>query len=203
MNLPPNSILTLESTGGLLRELHSPVRILIPNNKNNFVDVGGLWDTGATGSAITKRVVDQLGLIPTGLVHVQTAGGVFVQNQYTIDIHLPNGVLIEGIIATQLDGVVGANSDVLIGMDVITLGDFAITNYQGNTCMSFRVPSCEKIDFGTRNAVQTFEGTYDGKNLARANTTLPGNGTTPKVGRNEPCPCNSGKKYKQCHGKGK
>jgi len=24
----------------------------------------------------------------------------------------------------------------------------------------------------------------------------------PKVGRNEPCPCGSGKKYKQCHGKG-
>lgn len=22
----------------------------------------------------------------------------------------------------------------------------------------------------------------------------------PKVGRNEPCPCGSGKKYKQCHG---
>jgi len=22
-----------------------------------------------------------------------------------------------------------------------------------------------------------------------------------KVGRNEPCPCGSGKKYKQCHGK--
>lgn len=25
---------------------------------------------------------------------------------------------------------------------------------------------------------------------------------TPKVGRNEPCPCGSGKKFKQCHGKG-
>jgi preprotein translocase subunit SecA len=23
---------------------------------------------------------------------------------------------------------------------------------------------------------------------------------TPKVGRNDPCPCGSGKKYKQCHG---
>jgi preprotein translocase subunit SecA len=24
---------------------------------------------------------------------------------------------------------------------------------------------------------------------------------TPKVGRNEPCPCGSGKKYKHCHGR--
>jgi preprotein translocase subunit SecA len=25
--------------------------------------------------------------------------------------------------------------------------------------------------------------------------------TTQKVGRNDPCPCGSGKKYKHCHGK--
>jgi preprotein translocase subunit SecA len=25
---------------------------------------------------------------------------------------------------------------------------------------------------------------------------------TPKVGRNDPCPCGSGKKYKKCHGSG-
>jgi uncharacterized protein YecA (UPF0149 family) len=25
--------------------------------------------------------------------------------------------------------------------------------------------------------------------------------TIPTVGRNDPCPCGSGKKYKQCHGK--
>ena len=24
--------------------------------------------------------------------------------------------------------------------------------------------------------------------------------TQPKVGRNDPCPCGSGKKYKKCHG---
>ncbi|GAB56399.1 preprotein translocase subunit SecA [Glaciecola punicea ACAM 611] len=30
---------------------------------------------------------------------------------------------------------------------------------------------------------------------------LPAQRTGPKVGRNEPCPCGSGKKYKQCHGK--
>ena len=26
---------------------------------------------------------------------------------------------------------------------------------------------------------------------------------TPRVGRNDPCPCGSGKKYKQCHGRGR
>src|SRR6185312_11074708 len=31
--------------------------------------------------------------------------------------------------------------------------------------------------------------------------TAPFTRSTPKVGRNESCPCGSGKKYKQCHGK--
>jgi preprotein translocase subunit SecA len=26
-------------------------------------------------------------------------------------------------------------------------------------------------------------------------------GEVPRVGRNDPCPCGSGKKYKSCHGK--
>lgn len=38
-------------------------------------------------------------------------------------------------------------TDVLIGMDIITAGDLAITNHNGRTTFSFRVPSCEEIDF--------------------------------------------------------
>ncbi|RJF97732.1 preprotein translocase subunit SecA [Noviherbaspirillum saxi] len=33
------------------------------------------------------------------------------------------------------------------------------------------------------------------------NARLQSAGEVPKVGRNDPCPCGSGKKYKQCHGK--
>jgi preprotein translocase subunit SecA len=35
---------------------------------------------------------------------------------------------------------------------------------------------------------------------ATANTGASGPAAYPKVGRNEPCPCGSGKKYKHCHG---
>ncbi|HXZ09865.1 MAG TPA: preprotein translocase subunit SecA [Paraburkholderia sp.] len=34
-----------------------------------------------------------------------------------------------------------------------------------------------------------------------ATSPSPADGSVPKVGRNDPCPCGSGKKYKQCHGK--
>ncbi|MEX3764334.1 preprotein translocase subunit SecA [Paraburkholderia phenoliruptrix] len=38
--------------------------------------------------------------------------------------------------------------------------------------------------------------------VASAQTASPvGADSVPKVGRNDPCPCGSGKKYKQCHGK--
>ena len=42
-------------------------------------------------------------------------------------------------------GIAGA--DILIGMDIITMGDFAITNCDGQSCWTFRMPAVEKIDF--------------------------------------------------------
>jgi len=44
-------------------------------------------------------------------------------------------------------GDLGGNADILIGMNVINLGDFAITNPGGNTQFSFRVPAHGDIDF--------------------------------------------------------
>jgi hypothetical protein len=73
--------------------------------------------------------------------------------------------------------------DVLIGMDIIGTGDFAVTNLGDTTVFTFRTPSVERIDF-----VKTIQ---DYKVQPKV---------YPKVGRNDPCPCGSGKKYKRCHG---
>jgi len=35
--------------------------------------------------------------------------------------------------------------------------------------------------------------------MASSRAAVPG--AMPKTGRNDPCPCGSGKKYKNCHGK--
>ena len=48
------------------------------------------------------------------------------------------------------------------------------------------------------------KGLPQGLNLSRGKSTPKTTGTivnTEKVGRNDPCPCGSGKKYKKCHGK--
>ncbi|CAB3804106.1 Protein translocase subunit SecA [Paraburkholderia caffeinitolerans] len=40
-----------------------------------------------------------------------------------------------------------------------------------------------------------------GAAMTHAHAAMPDGQDVPKVGRNDPCPCGSGKKYKQCHGK--
>jgi hypothetical protein len=107
-------------------------------------EFNGIWDTGATGSVITANVVTALGLIPTGQKQVYTAKGPQYTNTYLVNIALPMGVMVPNIAVTEgnLHEV-----DVLIGMDIITLGDFSITNKDGNTVMSFRVPSTVEHDY--------------------------------------------------------
>ncbi|MBA4502449.1 preprotein translocase subunit SecA [Marinobacterium sp. 3-1745] len=45
------------------------------------------------------------------------------------------------------------------------------------------------------------QSSSEGEADEQADNAEPFKRETPKVGRNEPCPCGSGKKYKQCHGK--
>lgn len=141
--LQPNSLTV--KRGGIMRVLTNPVDIFIANTANHQ-NINAIWDTGATSSAITSNVVNTLGLTPTGFALVNTAGGTLQQNTYTVDIRLSNGVKIFGVTVTEVSALAGG-CDALIGMDIITLGDFSITNHHGNTCMSFRVPSGHEIDY--------------------------------------------------------
>lgn len=140
-----------------------------------------LWDTGAMGSVIDSSVVKELGLRPTGNARVFHANGASIVNTYSISIALPNGVTFPTVRVTEgcLNG-----TKVLIGMDIISIGDFAVTSSFGKTKFSFQVPSTHDIDFVPKSLQ---------KSTSAINEKQPG--------RNDPCPCGSGKKYKNCHGK--
>lgn len=108
-----------------------------------------IWDTGATHTVVTSKVVIDLGLKPSGKVTVRGVGPAGApqeheSNTYLINVFLPNNVGITGVRVSE-NSIEG--SDVLIGMDVITSGDLAITNHNGKTTFTFRVPSCDEIDF--------------------------------------------------------
>lgn len=104
-----------------------------------FLPFKALWDTGATNSVITKKIVDSVGLSPTGIATTHGVHGSSEVNKYIVDIGLPNRVCIQDVTVTQ--GALLNGYDVLIGMDIIMMGDFAISNPDGKTVFSFCIPS--------------------------------------------------------------
>lgn len=104
-----------------------------------------LWDTGASKSTISPRVVNDLNLTPMGICTLSTANGLVQAKTYVVDIGLPNKVTIKDVMVSCAD--IGDNIDALIGMDIITLGDFSVTNVNGKTKFSFRIPSVKAIDY--------------------------------------------------------
>ncbi len=103
-----------------------------------------IWDTGATECVISARVVAKLSLKPYGLQHILTAAGLVLTRKYMVSLFLPNGVLFPSVVATE--GNMGS-TDVLVGMSIISYGDFAITHKGGDTVFSFQIPSTHHIDF--------------------------------------------------------
>lgn len=170
---------------GIARELKTKVLVSIafdPANTLHFPqpqEFTALWDTGATDSVISERVATQCGLKPIGMAIVNTANGKRDCNVYLINIALPNRVGFPHVKVTE--GILAGDIDVLIGMDIISSGDFVLTNKNGKTVFSFRHPSTECIDF-----------------VADGRSSSPNLRPEPKIGRNAPCPCGSGKKYKYC-----
>lgn len=133
-----SSVLTSEI--GLSLPFQTKIAILPSHN------IKAIWDTGASCSAITKKAADILRLIPVSKTIVNTANGSIERNVYYVNIHLPNRVTIQYLKVTECSDLIG-DFDMLVGMDVITIGDLAITNHSGQTTMSFRTPSIKKIDF--------------------------------------------------------
>lgn len=149
-----------------------------------------IWDTGATNCVITRRVINDLCLKPIGMTQVNHCGGTSLQGQYIVNIILRNNVGIPNILVTE--GNLTDNADVIIGMDIICRGDFAITNKDKKTIFTFRIPSIETIDFCKQNQLSP---------PAKIIKSQPFVNSQPHISRNSPCPCGSGEKYKRCCGK--
>lgn len=136
-----------------------------------------IWDTGATNSVITNKVAKELGLVPIGFTEVNHAEGVSHNVPvYLVNIELPNQVGFPMMRVTE--GILG-DVDVLIGMDIIQSGDFKIENGGGKTAFTYSVPPANPIPIVKPSAPIVKEKA---------------------PGRNDPCPCGSGKKYKNCCG---
>lgn len=170
---------------GLVNRIMTPVMILPPFDPRTHPAPSGcaanaVWDTGATRSVIRPEVATKLGLQPTGQAVCETAGGTTNNPTHLVNIGLPNRTLVTGVLVSESPNLKGFEA--LIGMDVIAMGDFAITNAGGRTTMSFRLPSISCIDY-----------VVESNRIMKA-----------RVGRNAPCPCGKKKpngdpvKFKNC-----
>ncbi len=144
----PRNALTISANGiapTLITDLHvCPPVIDESKSAKSMRKCKGIWDTGATGSVINQKVAEDLGIKAVGMTNVDTASGSTISPVYLVSFILPGKVVIQGLTAVQ--GTI-RGADVLIGMDVITIGDFAITNLNGKTKMTFCLPSCHDVDY--------------------------------------------------------
>lgn len=148
---PPNSRCLTTKFGGRTNVLYNDCQLAAPWDKSAPDSAGALhtfkaiWDTGATGTVITLKAAQQVGLIATGQVLVRGVHDERLANTYIVNVVLPSGVLFEGLVVTE--GELGDNYDMLIGMDIIGAGDFAVSHVDNKTVMTFRIPSCDVFDF--------------------------------------------------------
>jgi hypothetical protein len=109
-------------------------------------EVPALWDTGATNTCISREVAEGLGLTEVGTVDVITPTGAAVLPRYRVGLAFDGGIAFGGVVATGSE--IGRQGlGVLVGMDVISRGDFATSCLGGQTRFTFRVPSSEHADF--------------------------------------------------------
>jgi predicted aspartyl protease len=164
-------------------------RILIPciiDKPKTGTPVSGtvlaLWDTGATTTCISEKLVQKLGLAPDDIMDLKMAdSSIHTSNVYSVQITMGK-FTIPFIRVCDLP-MINTGHDVIIGMDVMNRGDLSITNYQGKTVLSFREPSLAKIDYV--DELERYKKMYSGR---------------VKSG-NHLCPCGSKKQWKNCHGK--
>jgi hypothetical protein len=120
-----------------------------PFNSMLTLSANAIWDTGATMSAITPEIQNKLKVKP---VDKKTIAGIHSTQEVDvvlITIELPNRVIKQTIKAAVCN--MASNSEMLIGMDIISLGDFALSNGNDQTLFSFAVPPFrDKIDFSKR-----------------------------------------------------
>jgi hypothetical protein len=102
------------------------------------INVRALWDTGASGSSICKALAKHLDLKPIDMCTVRGVSGIAQSNVFLLDFLLPSNVSIRDVRVSEF--IDNGIFDIIIGMDIITLGDFAISNKDRKTTVSFRIP---------------------------------------------------------------
>lgn len=140
---------TLRADAGLLRYLKTDVYVCVheeTTKQKQKIKAQAIWDTGATITCISHKIAKDLKLVAIGFGRMNTANGLIQVPRYKVNLILPNQISILNLTVSGFCGC--SDVDMLIGMDVICRGDFSITNANGTTLMSYRMPPSDiHIDY--------------------------------------------------------
>ena len=139
--------LTIE---GIAREILGEVMVGAVHSPDHHLKFNAIWDTGASGTVVSPRLVGLLDLKSIGPSRNYTAGEIRNVNRYLVNLVLSDSLKFSGVEVIDLplpQPPEHPGFDLLIGMDIITMGDLTISNYQGDTCMSFQIPSMGRTDY--------------------------------------------------------
>jgi hypothetical protein len=106
-----------------------------------------IWDTGSTTTCVTQKIVHCLELHSVSEADMTTPSGTMSCLLYAINLYLPDDICIHDITVAE---TLPTGCDIIIGMDIIGQGDFAVSNLNGKTAFTFRMPSLHKFDFTKR-----------------------------------------------------
>jgi hypothetical protein len=121
----------------------------VPFNSSLSLSTNALWDTGASMSAITPEIKGKLKVTPVDKKTIAGIHSTQVVDVVLITVELPNSVIKMNIKVAVCN--ITSNVGMIIGMDIISLGDLALSNGDEQTLLSFAVPPfLEKIDFSKK-----------------------------------------------------
>jgi len=109
-----------------------------------YFECSAAWDTGAVMSVISHQMANRLNLNNMGFANMIHADGTSKVRTFFINLLLPNKMEVQMLQVMESNLL---DTDMLIGMDIINLCDFAITHPNGETLFSFDTTKSHVIDF--------------------------------------------------------
>ena len=135
---------------------HKVLKVIVTISANGkSKQVVSIIDTGCTNTSIPHSVIEFLALIPSGHQKMSAVNKSYVCNFYICSMIIEGQIQIDNAVLMELPQLESesetetptANEEMILGMDILSKCDFAITNQNGNTEFSMAYPSKRNIDF--------------------------------------------------------
>ena len=141
-----------KETAEIGERIFSTVQLYIPGirpptEQEKEYTFQALWDTGTRESLITYPAITKLDLKSKGEGEISGTGGPARSRLFNVDIIFSNGYEKLNWNLFEYPGAKDKKYGLVIGMDIISLGDFAITKKDGKAFLSFRIPNKYLVDF--------------------------------------------------------